>query len=107
MLWDELDEDDQGVRQATYCEEGPLEHDALVVTSSGEGKDTVGVILASEIKENGGCFKNAKVWFWFAGSVDEDGDATVGVERDEPWFLLTVGGNVDLLDAVCARSGGS
>ena len=38
-------------------------------------------------------------------AVDEDGDATVGVESNEPRFLLTVGGEIDPLDAMGARSG--
>lgn len=38
-------------------------------------------------------------------AVDEHGDATIGVKSDKPWFLLTVRGDVDLLDAVEARSG--
>ena len=38
-------------------------------------------------------------------AVDEDGDATVGVESDEPRFLLTVGGEIDPLDSAGARSG--
>ena len=37
-------------------------------------------------------------------AVDEDGDATVGVESNEPRFLLTVGGEIDPLDSAGARS---
>ena len=38
-------------------------------------------------------------------AIDEDGDATVGVEIDKPLFLLTIAGELDLFDAVGARWG--
>ena len=104
MLQDERDERTKGCCNVTYGKEDPLEHDAFIVTSGGEGEDTFGVVLADEVEENGGGFKDVER-LWLVLAVDEDGDATVGVESDEPWFLLTVGGDVDLLNTVGVRSG--
>ena len=104
MLRDELGERDQGWCQVTYSKEDPLQHDTFIVTSGGEGEETFGVVLANEVEENSGAFKDVER-LWFVLAVDEDGDATIGVESDKPWLLLTIGGEDDLLDAVEARSG--
>ena len=105
VLRDELNKREQGWCEATYGKEDPLEHDALIVTPGGEGEETFGVVLADEVEENSGGFKDVER-LWLVIAIDEDGDATVGVESDEPRLLLTVRGDVDLLDAEGARSGG-
>ena len=100
----DMDECDQGWGRVTYGKEDPLEHDAFVVASGGEGEETFGVVLANKVKKDGGALKDAER-LWFVLAVDEGGDATVGVVSDEPRFLLTVGREIDPLDAVGARSG--
>jgi len=77
----------------------PLEHDALIVTSGGEAEETFGVVLADKVKKDGSTLKDDK-GLWLMLTVDEDRDATVGVQSNEPRFLLTVGGDVDFLDFV-------
>ena len=97
----------------THSKKYPLEHDALIVTSSGEAEETFLVVLADEVKEDSGAFKDNK-GLWFMLAVNKDGNATVGVQSNEPWFLLTVGGDVYFLDSargldharVCNAQGG-
>jgi hypothetical protein len=99
VLRDELDERGQGRGKVTYAKEDPLEHDALVVAPGREEEEAFGVVLANEVEKDSGGFKDAeRLWLVFA--VDENRDATVGIESDEPRLLLTVGGEIDPLDAV-------
>lgn len=104
VLRDRLDERGRGWHRFTYGKEDPLEHDALVVASCREGEDAFGVVLASEVEEDSCGFKDDER-LWLVVAVDEDGDAAVGVEIDEPLLLLTVGADVDLLDTVKSASG--
>jgi len=84
---------------SAVAKEDPLEHDALVVAPGREEEEAFGVVLANEVEKDSGGFKDAeRLWLVFA--VDENRDATVGIESDEPRLLLTVGGEIDPLDVV-------
>ena len=100
----EIDEHDQDWCKVTCGKEDPLEPDAFIVASGGEGEETFGVILANEAETNSGVFKDAER-LWFVFTVDKGRGATVRAVSDEPGFLLTIGGEVNPLNAVGARSG--
>lgn len=104
VLQEERDERTKDSRKDTYGKEDPLEHDAFIVTSGGEGQETLGVVLAHEIEKNGGALKDGER-LWLVLAVNKDGDTTVGVHSDEPRLLLTVSRDVNLLDPDPVRSG--
>lgn len=73
----------------THSKEQPLEHLAVLLRLTlGRERDLVfSVIVLGEVQQDRGRLKDGEV---VAGLVDEDGDAAVGVELDEPRFLLDI-----------------
>ena len=69
-----------------------------------EAESVIGVELFEEVEEFGGGFEDGEGRG--VGAVEEDGDAAVGVEAEEPGFLLHVGGDVAIEGWVSQAVGG-
>lgn len=66
-----------------------------------KGESELHVIVLPEVDQNRSRLEHGKI---VAVSVDEDGDAAVGVEPDEPWLLLRFLRNIYLVNTICVRA---
>ena len=78
--------------------EYPLQHSTIFIRLSPriEGEFERGIVVLLQVQEYRGGLKDRKI---VAVAIDEDRDATVRIQLDEPGFLLCAFGDVDLVDA--------
>ena len=82
----------------THGEEHPLQHLAIIVRLAIRIEDErfSRVVVLLEIEQDGRRLEHREV---VATAIDEDGDAPVGIEFDEPRLFLYVLGYIDLVYA--------
>ena len=78
---------ESGIKRGTNGKEEPLERNAVLVSIINGVKPEfeVLVVVLGKIQKDGRGFKDCKI---VAGAVDEDRNASVGVQLEVPWFLF-------------------
>ncbi len=91
-----------GEINGAYCKEDPLKLDTIVVRFGGdiETKLVVLVVMLLQIEEDCSSLEDDEI---VPGSIYENGDTSVWVQLNEPWFFLDVLADIYLLHSAYPR----